>query len=325
MRPSAPSTPPVHDWLGTLSDRTRTRLLRLTSRAELSVGELCRILELPQSTASRHLKTLVDDGWLEARRDGTSRFYRLAFADRSGPREALWRWVTESLAREPQSAVDDERLDRVLTERQHQSQAFFAGAATQWQDVRAQLFGDYFQQQLLPALLNPEEVVADLGCGAGTLSALIAPHVARIDALDCSPAMVDAAHARLEGFGNVTVHLGDVAQIPLPNEGVTLALLVLVLHTLKQPDHALSEVARVLAPGGRVVVMDMLPHEHTRFKTELGHQWLGFPKAAIERSLAAAGLAITHFSLVATEGRSPRPALFLAVGSKPLSAAHQMT
>src|SRR6185295_12911090 len=127
--------------LQSLADATRNRLLLLLERQELTVTELCAALHLPQSTASRHLKVLADDGWITSRADGASRLYRLNVADLDSGMRRLWQVVREQIANTPAAARDAERLRAVLAERRAESEAFFASAAGQWDKLRTELFG----------------------------------------------------------------------------------------------------------------------------------------------------------------------------------------
>src|SRR5437762_2967533 len=175
---------PIFDRLTALSDPTRSRLLLLLDRHELTVGELCSALQLPQSTVSRHLKTLADEGWVTARADGTSRRYAMpASALDSGARR-LWHVVREQVGATPSARHDLSRAERVLLERRSTSQAFFSARASQWDRVRAELYGARVEWAPLAALLDPTWIVADLGCGTGQTTATIAPYVTHVIAVD---------------------------------------------------------------------------------------------------------------------------------------------
>ena len=191
-----------------MADATRNRLLLLLERQELTVTELCAALQLPQSTASRHLKVLAEDGWVVSRADGASRLYRMAAADLDAGAKRLWQVVREQIAGTPAAVRDAERLRGVLMDRRADSEAFFASAAGQWDRLRTELFG--YRTELLPlvGLLDPDWVVADLGCGTGHLSAMVAPFVSRVIAVDASAAMLEKARSRLaqSGRSRRTIH-----------------------------------------------------------------------------------------------------------------------
>ena len=162
--------PPIFTDLSVLADATRSRMLLLLDRHELTVGELCSVLQLPQSTVSRHLKTLLDTNWVASRREATSRYYTLSDGERgngkgpkadSGSRQ-LWTLLREQLGSTPGADQDARRLKSVLARRESKSQAFFASAAAQWDKLREDMFGGSSHLQALPALLDPEWAVADL-------------------------------------------------------------------------------------------------------------------------------------------------------------------
>src|SRR5436190_5457639 len=170
----------VFDRLSSLADATRSRMLLLLERHELTVSELCGVLQLPQSTVSRHLKTLLDAEWVASRRDGTSRYYTLAVNERNAPTRRLWAVLREQVASSVGADQDARRLKGVLARRQTKSEEFFASSAGHWDRLRQDLFGRASSLHALPALLDNRWVVGDLGCGTGHTSAALAPFVARI-------------------------------------------------------------------------------------------------------------------------------------------------
>ena len=169
--------PTIFDHLTALSDATRSRLLLVLDRHELTVSELCTVLQLPQSTVSRHLKTLSDGDWVSSRRDGTSRLYTLPLDDLDPPTKRLWQVVREQVSSSTAAAQDDRRLKQVLAKRRTQSEAFFSSAAGQWDRLREELFGSTSHLQALGALLDPDLVIGDLGCGTGIVSGASALNV----------------------------------------------------------------------------------------------------------------------------------------------------
>ncbi len=303
---------PVLTHLTLLSDPIRARLLLVLDGQTLSVGELCDVLQLPQSTISRHLKTLSDGGWVHVRREGTSRLYSLV-ADDLDPRSAdLWRVVKAQLAETPGVAQDRGRLLRVLADRRAQSAAYFSRTAGAWDKVRDELFGDAFHLTGLLALLDPAAIVADLGCGTGRTSAALSPFVAQVVAVDASPEMLGAARARLAAHDNVDLREGTLESLPLATASVDVALLVLVLHHVSDPSRILAEAARVVRPGGTVLVIDMQAHDRDEYRAQMGHVWLGFSEADISRRLDRAGLTGTRVVPLSPAPGVRGPALFVA-------------
>lgn len=276
------TTATVFERLSVLADATRGRLLLLLERHELTVGELCAVTQLPQSTVSRHLKILADEGWVVSRADGTSRYYRRSSKLDAG-RQALWQVVREQARGSAAAAQDEARAASVLARRRTKAQEFFATAAGRWDGMRAELFGESPELVALLGLLDADTVVGDLGCGTGQLAASFAPHVGRVIGIDRSEPMLEAARARLEGEPNVELRQGELELLPLDDGELDLAVLFLVLHYVSDPAEAIGEAARVLKPGGRLLIVDMLKHEREEYREQMGHVWLGFePEQLVE-------------------------------------------
>ena len=162
--------PAVVDQLTVLSDAIRVRMLAVLEGRELTVSELCDVVQLPQSTVSRHLKTLADGDWITSRPDGTRRLYTLALDDLDPSARRLWQVVREQVTSSPTSSQDDRRLKQILARRRTQSEAFFSSAGGQWDRLREELFGSMSHLRALGALLDPDSVVGDFGCGTGKVS-----------------------------------------------------------------------------------------------------------------------------------------------------------
>ncbi len=306
---------PVLDRLTALADFTRSRLLRALDEHELTVGELCTVLQLPQSTVSRHLKVLGGDGWLTSRAEGTSRFYRRS-SQLDDTARSLWEIVRQDVDRQPIVREDASRIDTVLRGRRDASREFFSTAAARWDALRRELYGDALEQSALLGLLDSAWVIGDLGCGTGSLAAVVAPHVARVLAVDGSDRMLEAARRRLQPHANVEVHAGELEALPIPSETLDVGFLTLVLHNVAEPVRALREVSRSLKERGRIVVVDMLPHSREEYRLEMGHVWQGFSPDELAGWLREAGFAqLRVIPLAVTEG-ARGPALFMATGVK---------
>ena len=171
-------------WMESLADRTRLRLIRVLERQELGVIELCEILQLPQSTVSRHLKLLADQGWVHNRRDGTTRLYRTTLQELDPAARKLWVLAREQTDDWATVRQDELRLLRRIQQRNVDSQAFFAGAAGKWDKIRRELYGDGFSATAMLALLPCDHIVVDLGCGTGQIVAQLADHVGRAIGVD---------------------------------------------------------------------------------------------------------------------------------------------
>ncbi|HEU4723085.1 MAG TPA: metalloregulator ArsR/SmtB family transcription factor [Gemmatimonadaceae bacterium] len=303
---------PIFDRLSALADPTRSRLLLLLDRHELTVGELCAALQLPQSTVSRHLKTLADEGWVSARAEGTSRRYAMPRSALDPSARGLWQLVRDQVGATPSARQDLGRAERVLQERRTTSQAFFSSTAGQWDRVRADLYGARTDLAPLIALLEPSLVVGDLGCGTGQTTSALAPFVARVVAVDESEAMLAAARERVGHHDNVDVRGGRLEALPIDDDALDVAVLSLVLHFVVDPALVLREAARVLRPGGRLLVIDMEPHEREEYRTAMGHLWLGFSAEQLGAWLGAAGFAEPRIVPLAPDPQAKGPALFTA-------------
>ncbi len=302
-------------WMELLAEPTRLRALRLLERNELSVLELCEALALPQSTVSRHLRTLADAGWVVARREGTQSLHAFAPALDAGARR-LWQVARGESDEWPTARRDAERL-RAVKARREGAQRFFAGAAGAWDELRARTYGRALGTEALLALLPPGWTVADLGCGTGALAAELAPRVRRVIGVDQSAAMLRAARRRTEGLPNVELHEADLAALPIEAARCDAALLVLVLAYLEAPAPALAEATRVLRPGGRLVVVDAARHDDEDLRRRMGQVHPGFEPGALAALLRAAGLAEVSARPLPPEPGARGPGLVLAAGVRP--------
>ncbi|MCG8456969.1 MAG: metalloregulator ArsR/SmtB family transcription factor [Holophagales bacterium] len=306
--------PAILEHAALLSEPTRCRLLHVLEGQELTVTELCSVLQLPQSTTSRHLKVLADGGWIAARKDGTSNLYHPADSLGGAARE-LWTLVRSEVAESPECRQDRRRLEAVLRERRSRSKEFFSATAEEWDQLRDELFGPRFDLEALLALLDPSWTVGDLGCGTGRTSEALAPFVARVYAVDGSAAMLEAARGRLENHPNVALREGELERLPLPDRCLDAATLFLALHHVPDPAEVLRETHRVLRPGGRLIVADMLPHGRDEYRREMGHVWLGFSEEQVARLLSEAGFEAIRLSALGPDPGAKGPALFVAGAS----------
>jgi SAM-dependent methyltransferase len=312
---------PVLDHLSVLADPTRARMLCVLEGRELTVSELCDVIQLPQSTASRHLRILADAGWVTSRRDGTRRLYSLVPEDLDGGTRRLWGLVRDQIGKTSAAGQDGHRLKRVLALRRSGSEEFFSSAAGQWSRLRAELFGEASHLRALLGLLDERWVVGDLGCGTGEVAELIAPFVARVIAVDGSREMLEAARARLADHPNAAVRPGPLERLPVEGGELDVALLVLVLHHVADPAAVLTEAARVVRPGGRLLIADMLPHDHDEYRRTMGHVWLGFAERQMARHVSSAGFEAFRWRPLAAAPRAKGPTLFVATATRALAAA----
>jgi ArsR family transcriptional regulator len=259
-------------WMESLADPTRLRLLRLLERHELGVAALCHVLQLPQSTVSRHLKVLADQGWVVSRGQRTTNLYRMETTDAAARK--LWQLARDQTDGWATISQDHLRLTRLLADRQPAAQAFFAGAAGQWDRLRDELYGRSFGREALLALLPAGWTVADLELRRGSLEAL-----------------------------------------PLDTASCQGALLLLALTYVADPSVAVREAGRILRPGGRLVVVDLLRHDRDDFRREMGQVRLGFDLDELCSMMGEAGLVGVSVRALAPEPQAKGPALALATGS----------
>lgn len=313
-RTTAPQPDALLRLMASLADETRLRILRLLERHELGVAELCDVLQLPQSTVSRHLKLLADapGSWVTSRRQGTTNLYRMILDELDEPMRKLWLVTREQTEGWATLQQDEVRLVRRLRERRSESQAFFAGAAGEWDRLREELYGSSFGRDALLALLPGDWTVADLGCGTGVQTAELSRFVKKVYAIDNSEAMLAAARERVAGVKNVEVLEGDLSALPLPDASCDAALLVLVLTYLDDPTAVLGEMRRILKPGGRGVIVDLLRHDRDDFRRRMGQVHPGFECEELQRSLQVAGFATVRCEPIPAAADAKGPALLLA-------------
>ncbi|MGE3959558.1 MAG: ArsR/SmtB family transcription factor [Vicinamibacterales bacterium] len=315
--------PTILDQLASLADTTRSRILLLLDGQELTVSELCTVLQLPQSTVSRHLKALADSHWVVSRAEGTSNVYAMSREVLDTSSRRLWSLVREQVGSTAAAMQDQRRLQAAMAARRSKSVEFFSSSAGQWDRVRDDLFGDRFHLGALAALANPDATVGDLGCGTGQVGAALAPFVERVIGVDSSAAMLQAARRRLQDHRNVELRRGDIEALPIDDARLDVATVMLVLHHVPEPGRALADVARVLKPGGRLLLVDMLPHDRENYRQQMGHVWLGFSEDHVDRLLAEAGFERTRVVPLPADPKAKGPALFVATGQKKVSFERQ--
>lgn len=291
-----------------VSDATRLRVLRLLARDEMNVQELVRILGLSQPAVSKHLALLREAGWIRQRREGTWSWYAAVPAAGFPAGGALHAAVHAQAARIDEAAADDAALAAVLIDRERRTGDFFAGIAARWDEIRPAFEHADIQAGAVGALVPAGLSVVDIGTGTGALLPLLAATGARVAAVDDSEAML--ARARVlcarEGLTDVAFHRADIEALPFPDDAYDAAYASMVLHHVGRPAAAVAEMARVVRPGGTVVLMSFTRHEQDWMREELAHRWPGFSRDEIMGFLTAAGL---------------RPRRWLARGLAPLADA----
>jgi len=264
------------DFYKALADPTRLRLIAILDRGEFTVQELVEILAMGQSRVSRHLKILLEAGILMVKREGTWAYYRLAIA--SSPLSQQLPLLRESFAGQDQVGRDVQAAAGVLAHRRRRSQAFFDRHAHQWDHlVRELLPTPDYREQLLAAV-PPCETLVEVGVGTGSLLEPLSRRARAVIGVDHSPAMLQAARdaLRVATLVNVDLRLGEMEHLPLESSVADVVLLNMVLHHAASPEAVIDEMARVLRPGGRLLVVDLLRHQSEWVREKLADQWLGF-------------------------------------------------
>jgi ArsR family transcriptional regulator len=302
--------------LRALSDATRLRIVALLERDELSVNELQEITRLGQSRISTHLGLLQDPGLVQSRREGKRTFYKLN-PQTSGATAEFIQLAIRGAKELPEHSHDQINLKRVVNRRREQAQVFFNQIAGRFDRVYGpgrswQAFG-HLLLRILPPL-----VVADLGAGEGLLSELLARRCKKVIAVDNSEKIVEfgAAKAKKNGLKNLEFRLGNLQNPPIEAGSVDLVILSQALHHAEDPAAALASAAKLLKPGGQILLLDLLKHGFDKARELYGDRWLGFAESDLHRWLEAAGFKKIEISIVAAEEQPPHFQTILAGAEK---------
>ncbi len=302
-----------------LADPNRLRILRLLERDELSVAELHEILGSGQSTLSTHLAQLKSAGLVEDRRNGKNILYRLKQPSRTEAEAFghLMELLRQGASEIPEAGMDEDALRLILAKRQDKMRTYF--------DELAGKFGRQYVPgrswkgvaEMLLRLLPPM-VIADLGAGEGTLSQLLAQRARQVIAVDNSEKMVEfgARLAAEHGLANLEYRVGDLEALPIEDGSVDLAIFSQSLHHAQHPARAAGEAYRVLRPGGRVVVLDLIQHHFEEAREMYADLWLGFSQVEVMGFLRGSGFRDIQTSVVHRETEAPYFETVLAVGDK---------
>lgn len=301
------------------SDPTRIRILALLEREELAVQEIMEVLGMAQSRVSRHLAILREAGLLEDRRDGTFVFYRFV-SPQNAPWRDTWALVVENLRGDATAERDAAALARAMESRSERTRSFFDSVGPEWDALRKVFNDDALRARAVSRLIDPNLVVADIGTGTGILAIELARLGTRVIAIDHSSRMLDAARAKIADEPHLEIEFrhGEAGGLPISDSEIDAAFAHMVLHYLPSPSDAIAEMARVVKPGGVVVVVDFVPHQHEWMREELGVSWLGFAAEEIEGWFSAVNLC--DFRLEEHAGFASNrdlPATFIASGRRP--------
>jgi len=291
------STSQMLAGLKAAGESTRLRLLALLAAGELNVTDLTRILGQSQPRISRHLKLLSDAGLVERYREGSWVFFRLA---ETGGVAQLTRGFIEALDEgDPVLERDRDRAEAIGRERAEAAQAYFRAHAAEWDRIRALHLAEEQVESAIADTLGggPFDLLVDLGTGTARILELLGGRIERGLGIDISADMLAYGRAKLgvAGLGHCQVRQGDLYRLGLDDETADVVVLHQVLHFLSDPAEALQEAARILAPGGRLLIVDFAPHDLEFLREEFAHQRLGFDEAQIAQWIGEAGLDLASF------------------------------
>ncbi|MGB3722064.1 MAG: metalloregulator ArsR/SmtB family transcription factor [Pacificimonas sp.] len=277
------------DIFRALADPTRLRIARLARHMELTVGELADVLDQSQPRVSRHVKILADAGLVVRRKEGSWAFIGFSRAAPASEIGALLEGEDSD-----ELAGDLNRLDSVRATRVAAAERYFASHASDWDRIRSLHVADSEVEAAILRLLGrkPLGKLMDIGTGTGRMLELLAPRASHAVGIDRSAEMLRAARGKLEavGLGDLPVRQGDMFALPLDDASVDTVILHHVLHFAEQPQGAIREAARVLAPGGRLLIADFAPHDREELRRDHAHVRLGFADRTVTDWLTAAGL-----------------------------------
>jgi ubiquinone/menaquinone biosynthesis C-methylase UbiE/DNA-binding transcriptional ArsR family regulator len=308
----------VHAAVGVLkavAEPTRLRLLALLARGELNVKDLTRILNQSQPRISRHLKLLAEAGLIERAPEGSWVYFRLA--DTGAGREVAARVLKLLQLTDPVIVRDQIRAQSVQEERQASALSYFKSHAADWDKIRALHVAEAEVEAAVSEALGPGpfDLLLDLGTGTGRMLELFASRFRRGLGLDLSPAMLAYARGKLEraGVAHVQVRQGNLYDLPLTDGSADAVVMHQVLHFLSDPQRAVREAVRVLAPGGRLLIVDFAPHELEFLRDEYAHERLGFAGPLIAQWCADAGAAVVETRELAPRAASQKGKLTVSL------------
>jgi len=308
--------PDSWEILKLFADSTRMRILALLRAEELSVAELQEVLDMGQSRISSHLGLLRQGEMVKDRREGKKTFYALNPSINS-PARSLLAAAFESVEQSDEIASDQANLKRILEKRKQKSEQYF-------NSVAGRLGKNYCPGRSWEAIghfllhLTPRIRIADLGAGEGLISQLLANRAESVVCIDNSPKMIEFGSelAKKNGFTNLSYKLGDIENVPLPDQSVDLAFLSQALHHAQHPQAAVDEASRILKTGGQIVIIDLLEHQFEKARELYADRWLGFSENALYQMLKSGGFQQAKVNVVSREEKEPFFETLLASGIK---------
>jgi ubiquinone/menaquinone biosynthesis C-methylase UbiE len=297
------------------AEPTRLRVLALLTRGELSVKDLTRILNQSQPRISRHLKLLAEAGLVDRARDGSWAYFQLvASGDRGQLIEALLAAIDP---RDPVLERDRSRADLVKREREAAAQTYFQANAAEWDRIRSLHIAEREVEDEICRVLGdgPFGLLVDLGTGTGRMLELLAGRYERAVGFDINHTMLDYARSKVEqaGIRGASVRHGDLYEVALSDGVADAVIMHQVLHFLTEPGQAIREAARILSPGGRLIIVDFAPHTMEFLRDQFAHERLGFAEPQMAQWLAEAGLRLDGTRSLAPMARAGEGKLTVTV------------
>lgn len=315
--------------LKTLADPLRLRVLAAVAEEELTVGEVQEVVASMQSSVSRNLAMLREAGFVRDRKEGTSVYFSVR-ADMPEPACELFKSLQTKLGEIPEVKKDRARLEECRRRRRHRSQSYFESLAGDWERIRKSYFDDRVASLAIEKLLPGNLILADIGCGTGSLTLELARFARKVIGVDLSGEMLRRARAiaKARELANIEFRQGDVHKLPLAAHSIDAVFCVMVLHFLPDPARAIAGLCRVVRPGGAIILVDLVKHNQQWMREQMAHQWLGFDRDSIEGWFRAAGAVTVDYDLtgsyagekLARNGNRPVE-IFVARASLPVKSA----
>ena len=319
--------------LKALADPIRLRVLAAVAEEELTVGEVQEVVESVQSSVSRNLAILRDAGFVQDRKEGTNVYFSVR-QDMPEPAGELFKSLQARMAELPEAKGDRARLEDCRRRRLHRSQGYFESVAGDWERIRKSYFDDRVTSLAIEKLLPRNLVLADIGCGTGSLTVELARFAEKVIGIDLSQEMLRRARdiAKERQLRNVEFRRGDALKLPLEARSVDAAFCVMVLHFLPEPQEAVAELCRITRGGGSVIVVDLVQHNQEWMREQMAHRWLGFERNSLEEWFRDAGVTEITYELtgayagekMARNGNRPVE-IFVARAHLPMGEGTQRT
>src|SRR5678815_969654 len=269
--------------LKALADPIRLRVLAALAEEELTVGGVQEVVESVQSSVSRNLAILRDAGFVQDRKEGTNVYFSVR-QDMPEPAGEFFKSLQARLATLPEAKEDRARIEDCRRRRLHRSQGYFESVAGDWERIRKSYFDDRVTSLAIEKLLPRDLILADVGCGTGSLTVELARFAEKVIGVDLSQEMLRRARhvAKERNLRNVEFRRGDALELPLEARRVDAAFCVMVLHFLSDPQQAIAELCRITRGEGSVIVVDLVQHNQEWMREQMAHLWLGFERNSLE-------------------------------------------